>query len=129
MILPVIPLNEMEGVRLFVNQAKNDTALSLNFGIRPPESNNVSYRDLFIVLRDINEFTGEIAGIASWFIRDKTSLKFQFDQPATIEINANKKVYRFETKDDLTIAIKIKKGLMKEDPQVVFSLLPVAVGV
>jgi hypothetical protein len=128
-ILPVIPLDQMAGVTLYINQVKNDAALSINFGIKPPSENTIKYLELFIVLQDINEFTGEIAGIASWFIRDKVALKFKFDDSATVEIRGEKKTVNYETDDNQVIVIKVKKGFLKENPDIVFSQLPIGVGV
>lgn len=128
-ILPVIPLDQMAGVTLYINQVKNDAALSINFGIKPPSKNIIKYLELFIVLQDINEFAGEIAGIASWFIRDKVALKFKFDEAASVDIKGARKTIHYETNDDQVIEIKVKKGFLKENPDVVFSQLPIGVGV
>lgn len=128
-ILPVLPIDEMEGVTLSVNQKKNDTTISINFGIQAPQDTTIKYSELFIVLEDVNDFMADMAGIASWFIRDKVALKFKFDQAATIKVKSKKKDYDYETDENLNVVIKIKKGLMKEDPDVVFSRLPIAVGI
>jgi len=128
-ILPVIPLDQMAGVTLYINQEKNDASLSINFGIRPPSKNTIKYLELFIVLQDINEFTGQIAGIASWFIRDKVSLKFKFDEAASVEIKGMQKNLQYETDENFIIEIKVKKGFLKENPDVVFSQLPIGIGV
>ena len=81
------------------------------------------------MLQDINEFAGEIAGIASWFIRDKVALKFKFDEAASVDIKGARKTIHYETNDDQVIEIKVKKGFLKENPDVVFSQLPIGVGV
>jgi hypothetical protein len=128
-VLPVIPLDQMAGVTLYINQKKNDASLSINFGIRPPSKNTIKYLELFIVLQDINEFTGEIAGIASWFIRDKVSLKFKFSEAASVEILSMQKILEYETDENNMIEIKVKKGFLKENPDVVFSQLPIGIGV
>lgn len=127
--LPVIPIDQMEGVTLTINQKKNDATLSINFGIQPPLETTIKYSELFIVLKDVNEFIADMAGIASWFIRDKVALKFNFDQAASIKVKSIKKDYDYETDEDFNIVIKVKRGLLKEDPDVVFSHLPVAIGI
>jgi len=127
--LPVIPEDQMEGVTLSINQKKNDATISINFGIHPPVEKTLKYSELFIVLKDVNEFMADMAGIASWFIRDKVALKFKFDQAASIYVKSVKKDYHYETDEDLNIVIKIKRGLLKEDPDIVFSHLPAAIGI
>ena len=65
-----------------------------------------------------------MAGAMSFLAPKTSSLKFQFDQPATIEIPSNNKNHQFETNSDRAIEIKISSSLMQENPTVIFSVIP-----
>jgi len=85
------------------------------------------YKDLFIVVEDFNQFIKKMAGAMSFFAPKTSALKFQFDQPATVEISANTKTCRYDTDSDQAIEIKMSSRLMKENPNVIFSTIPASV--
>ena len=85
------------------------------------------YKDLFTVIEDFNQFVKKMAGAMSFFAPKTSALKFQFDQPATIEIPANTKTHRYDTDSDQAIEIKISSSPMTENPTVVFSIIPASI--
>ena len=68
-----------------------------------------------------------MAGTFSFFAPKTNALKFQFDQAAAIEIRADIKIYRYEIDSDLAIEVNMSSRLMKENPAVIFSVIPVAI--
>lgn len=111
--------------KLHINQPSGDVELNLTIGVNPPTSKEIPYRDLFILLEDTNVFMSEMAGALSWFTPSMDELAFTFDQPATISIKSKKKTYQFKTDKEFKISISIMRKLMKENPLVVFSDLPI----
>lgn len=124
-ILPVLDPSIAETALLHINQGKGAVAISLGASVLVPEQTEVSYKDLFILLEDTNNFMSEMAGVASWFMSDMDALEFYFDAPAIISINSKKKTYTYETDDEFNIEIDISRRLMKENPRVIFSILPI----
>jgi len=125
--LPVMAVNIAEDVLLNINQTKGSTSMSITIGVKAPEIKEVAYRDLFIVLDDANDFMSEMGGMGSWLMPSLDELSFRFDKPASIKIASKKKVYVYDSDEDNVIKIPKKKRLMKENPSVVFSLLPIEV--
>ena len=125
--LPVFEEDTAKQLALKLNQDKDALVVNLNAGIKPPSSTMMPYKDLFIVIEDFNQFVKKMAGAMSFFAPKTSALKFQFDQPATIEIPANTKAYRYDTDSDQAIEIKTSSRLMKENPTVVFSVTPVSI--
>ncbi len=110
---------------LNINQPKGAVSLSISFDFNLGNKTEHTYYDLFILLEDINDFTGEMAGMASWFIPNMDALKFIFEKPATINIVSKKKTYHFKTNKEHEISIDVRRKLMKENPKVVFSIPPI----
>ena len=125
--LPVFKEARAKQLALRLNQDKDSLVLNLNASIKSPSSTVMSYRDLFLIIEDFNNVTKKLAGAMYLFAPKMRSLKFRFDQPATIEIPANKKNYRYETDTDLVIEAKISSRLMKENPTVTFSVIPASI--
>ena len=125
--LPVFEDDTAKQLALKLNQDKDALVVNLNASIKPPSSATMPYNDLFIVIEDFNRFIKNMAGAMSFFAPKTNALKFQFDQPATIEIPANKTNYRYETNSDRAIEVKVSSRLMKENPTVVFSVIPVSI--
>ena len=125
--LPVFEDDTAKQLALKLNQDKDALVVNLNASIKPPSSATMPYNDLFIVVEDFNRFIKKMAGAMSFFAPKTNALKFQFDQPATIEIPANKTNYRYETNSDRAIEVKVSLRLMKENPTVVFSVIPVSI--
>ena len=125
--LPVFEDDTAKQLALKLNQDKDALVVNLNASIKPPSSATMPYNDLFIVIEDFNRFIKKMAGAMSFFAPKTNALKFQFDQPATIEIPANKTNYRYETNSDRAIEVKVSSRLMKENPTVVFSVIPVSI--
>ena len=124
--LPVFEDDTAKQIALKLNQDKDALVVNLNAGIKPPSSTMMPYKDLFIVIEDFNQFVKKMAGAMSFFAPKTSALKFQFDQPATIEIPGIKK-HRYDTDSDQAIEIKMSSRLMKENPTVVFSVIPVSI--
>ena len=125
--LPVFEDDTAKQLALKLNQDKDALVVNLNASIKPPSSATMPYNDLFIVIEDFNRFIKKMAGAMSFFAPKTNALKFQFDQPATIEIPAKKTNYRYETNSDRAIEVKVSSRLMKENPTVVFSVIPVSI--
>ena len=125
--LPVFEDNTAKQLALKLNQDKDALVVNLNAGIKPPSSTMMPYKDLFIVIEDFNQFVKKMAGAMSFFAPKTSALKFQFDQPATIEIPANTKTHRYDTDSDQAIEIKMSSSLMTENPTVVFSIIPASI--
>ena len=125
--LPVFEDDTAKQLALKLNQDKDALVVNLNASIKPPSSATMPYNDLFIVIEDFNRFIKKMAGAMSFFAPKTNALKFQFDQPATIEIPANKTNYRYETNSDRAIEVKVSSRLMKENPTVVFSIIPASI--
>lgn len=125
--LPVFEDDLAEQLALKLNQDKDSLVVNLNATIKPPSSTTIPYKDLFIVIEDFNQFIRKMAGAMSFLAPKTSSLKFQFDQPATIEIPANNKNHQFETNSDRAIEVKMSSSLMKENPTVIFSVIPTSI--
>ena len=125
--LPVFEDDTAKQIALKLNQDKDALVVNLNAGIKPPSSTMMPYKDLFIVIEDFNQFVKKMAGAMSFFAPKTSALRFQFDQPATIEIPANTKTHRYDTDTDQAIEIKMSSRLMKENPTVVFSTIPASI--
>ena len=105
--------------------ASHEVLLDFNVEARPPPTNEVPYRELFVFLDDVNAFTEEMAGIMSWFIRDKGVIAFKFDRPATIEVLSQKRRRKYATAGDLVIKIERHDTSQDENPPLRFSARPV----
>ena len=125
--LPVFEDDLAEQLALKLNQDKDSLVVNLNATIKPPSSTTIPYKDLFIVIEDFNQFIRKMAGAMSFLAPKTSSLKFQFDQPATIEIPANNKNHQFETNLDRAIEVKMSSSLMEENPTVIFSVIPTSI--
>ena len=68
-----------------------------------------------------------MAGTFSFFAPKTNALKFQFDQAAAIKIPADTKTHRYEIDSDLAIEFNMSSRLMKGNPAVIFSVIPVAI--
>ena len=125
--LPLFEEARAKQLALRLNQDKEALVLNFNANIKSPSSTEMPYRDLFFLIEDINKVTKKLAGAMYLFAPKMRSLKFRFDQPATIEIPANKKKYLYETDTDLVIEVKSSSRLMKENPSVNFSVIPISI--
>ena len=125
--LPVFEDDTAKQLALKLNQDKDALVVNLNASIKPPSSTTMPYSDLFIVIEDFNRFIKKMAGAMSFFAPKTNALKFQFDQPATIEIPANTKTHRYDTDSDQAIEIKMSSSLMTKNPTVVFSIIPASI--
>ena len=125
--LPVFEDDLAEQLALKLNQDKESLVVNLNASIKSPPSTTIPYKDLFVVIEDFNQFIRKMAGAMSFLAPKTSSLKFQFDQPATIEIPANNKNHQFETNSDRAIKIKMSSSLMQENPTVIFSVIPTSI--
>lgn len=126
-ILPELTQDDAKESLLHINQPKGAVSISLSVSINPPDSLQISYQDLFVVLEDTNNFMSKMMGAASLFMPDMDTLKLVFEQPATIEIASKRKTYRYQTDEDNSISLDKNSRLMSENPTVVFSRLAVSV--
>ncbi len=125
--LPLFDKERVKQITLSINQPKGAVALGLAAGFKAPEQSTVKYQSLFSALDDTNLFMKEMSGMASWLMPSMDDLLFTFDQPATIEIVTKNKTYRYQTNDELQIDITRKANLMKENPDVIFSVQPTSI--
>ncbi len=124
--LPAYTMERAERLALRINQKKETVVLDMSVNIDNPASKEIPYQDLFVLLDDINNATKKIAGALYIFAPKVKSLRFQFDRPASIDILAKKKTYSYKTDENSIIEIKSSNQLMKENPDVIFSVLPKA---
>ncbi len=122
--LPYFSEQEAQMIRLHINQDENAIGLAITTGLLPPAQSPMHYRDLFVVLDDVNAFTKKMAGVASWFVPEMDALKFTFEQPATVAIRQEDVVREYTTDNDLAIEIEKDERLMELNPLVEFSQLP-----
>lgn len=124
--LPAYTKERAKQLALRINQDKETAVLDMSVNIDNPPSKKISYQDLFVLLDDINNATKKMAGALYIFAPKVKSLRFQFDEPASIDILAKKKTYNYKTDENSIIEIESSSRLMKEDPEVIFSILPKA---
>jgi len=124
--LPIYNQQDAQALKLNFNQPEELVSLILSSTVVLPMDKTLKYTKLFEVLDDVNNFASEMAGAASWFVPNMDGLAFQFDQAASISIRTNKKLYTYNTDDDLLIEIDRSKRLMKQNPLVTLSHLPVS---
>jgi len=122
--LPLLDNEIAKTAMLSNNQQRDQVSINLSIGVDAPQQKQVPYKQLFILLDDTNTFISEMGGAAAWFAPNLDALSFEFEQPAQIIIATKKKTYKYETDDENTIEIDIRKRLMKENPTVEFSALP-----
>lgn len=123
--LPAFDPKIADEIQVCLNQAKGAVSIRVDLGVHPPSKHRVSYRELFVLLDDANDFISEMAGFFSWFIADRDVLEFKFDREATIQILSKTRPRTFKSSSDLKIAIEHHRGWMNENPDVLFSALPV----
>ena len=122
--LPVLSPAQAKGVTLHFNQPKRAVGIRLSAGMKQLETRRVNYRDLFVVLDDINDFSGEVGGLAAWLLPDMDALGFDFDSPASIDILSAGGTLQFKSNNKHRIVIDYNEQLMKENPTMVFSQRP-----
>jgi hypothetical protein len=122
--LPIIAKEIVSDVKFNVNQNSSVVAINLSIGVKTPTRKEISYKELFILLEDTNNFINEMAGNMSWFTPSMDEMLFKFSEAASITINSKNKTYLYKTDDEFEISISMKRKLMKEDPLVIFSHLP-----
>ena len=86
------------------------------------------YRELFYLVDDANLFIKAMAGPMAFLATKVDTLKFHFSEAATITIDSVAEPLTFETERDNSISVKQSSKLMEENPMVVFSIIPVAIG-
>jgi len=123
--LPLLSEDTANKTTLNISQQKDAVSIAISTGIVAPQQKDLSYTDLFVLLDDTNNFISEMGGAAAWFAPDMDVLSFKFEQPAKIIITTIKKEYTYTTDDEYNIDIKVNKRLMKENPRVIFSDLPI----
>ena len=123
--LPILSKTSAGEATLTINQEKEAVSISIDTGVSPVKNKEADYWDLFILLDDTNNFISEMGGAAAWFAPSMDALSFEFEQPATINISSKKKNYHYETDENFKIEVKVKRKLMKENPKVTFSDLPI----
>ena len=122
-VLPALSEQDAAVTQLHVSPGGDAVSLSVNASIKPPTDTRVSYRDLFSVLDDAEALMSEMAGAAAWFIPSPNTLIFRFEQAATIQVGSK----QYRTDDEMKIELKVKKSLLKSNPQMIFSHLPTQV--
>ncbi|MEI5640626.1 MULTISPECIES: DUF2987 domain-containing protein [unclassified Pseudoalteromonas] len=125
--LPILPKEQAEDVKLVINQEKGAVAISVNMDLAPITSQQVSYRELFVLLEDMNKFVDEMAGGLSWFAPNYEELEFTFGEAAKVHFHdANGNKVEFVTNDEFKTHIPLKAQWMKHNPTIEFSALPEA---
>ncbi len=125
--LPAFSEEEAEQYTLHINQPKDDVALSMSYGVAAPDKQQYSYNELFALLDDTNLFIDEMAGLGSLFAPTMEALKFEFDQPSSIEIIDKNKSRVYTTDDDGIITLEHDEDLAESNPTVLFKNLPKSV--
>ena len=123
--LPILPQADAEKTLLHSNYSKDDVGFILNTSLKPLESKELKYSDVYVLLDDINNFTEHMAGGFSMFVPSMDEIKFTFDAPATITVKDSKgKTKAYKTDDEFVIEIPKKKRWMQSDTWLEFSALP-----
>ncbi|RRS07739.1 MULTISPECIES: DUF2987 domain-containing protein [unclassified Pseudoalteromonas] len=123
--LPILPQPRADEVNLVINQEKDAVAIMVNTDIAPLTRQQVKYRDLFILLEDMDAFVELMAGSLSWLAPNFDELEFTFSEPASIQfVDAKGKTQQFMTDDEFKIQIPNKKKWMQQNPSLQFSVLP-----
>ena len=122
--LPIIGEEAAGDTDICINQPKDAAGLSIELEARPPTKKVVPYRELFALLDDVNDFSDEMAGVFSLFVRDKDVIVFKFQTPATIEVVSRRRPRTFSTSDELTIEIERHADWQAENPKIRFSAFP-----
>ncbi|TMN45649.1 DUF2987 domain-containing protein [Pseudoalteromonas sp. S2755] len=123
--LPILQQFRADKVNLVINQEKDAVAIMVNTDIAPLTKQRVMYRDLFILLEDMDAFVELMAGSLSWFAPSFDELEFTFTEPASIQfVDAKGKTQKFVTDNEFKIQIPNKKKWMKQNPPLQFSALP-----
>jgi hypothetical protein len=123
--LPVLDEEKADDVFLHVNQSKEDVTVSLYTDVAPITTTNISYRELFSLVSDMNHFTKVMANGMSWLIPSLDEIEFIFEEHSVIsftEKNGDKLVY--ETNRHNKIVVPFKQTWMKLNPTIEFSALP-----
>ncbi len=122
--LPLIDAEKAKKIRLYINQKKDDVALSMGLSVADLETEQVPYADVFLLVEDMNLFIDEMAGGWSVFAPSMDAMAFYFDDKASITIQSNGKEKTFFTDDEFQIEIDYETSWMKENPMMQFSVLP-----
>ena len=123
--LPVLEQEQAEDVMLHISHSKDDVAITLRTDVAPITQTQVSYRELFSMLKDLNHFISVMAGNMSWLVPSMDEIEFTFTQVATISfIDEKGRTKLFRSDDEHKIEIPLKKAWMKFDPKLMFSELP-----
>jgi hypothetical protein len=123
--LPILNPDKAEKTTLHLNQLEQDASISLYTDVAPITTKKVMYRDLFVLLEDMNHFTDVMAGGMSWLIPSLDEIEFRFERSATILFNTeNGDKQEFGTDKENKITIPLKKAWMKMNPELEFSDLP-----
>lgn len=125
--LPAFSEEEAEQYTLHINQPKGDVALAMNYSVAAPDKQQYSYNELFALLDDANYFIDEMAGFGSLFAPEMEALKFEFDEPSSIEIIDKNSSQVFTTDKDGVITLERDDDLAETNPTIIFKHLPKSV--
>jgi len=123
--LPVLNPDTAEKTMLHLNQLEQNASISLYTDVAPITTKKVMYRDLFMLLEDMNHFTDVMAGGMSWLIPSLDEIEFSFERSATISFNKeNGDKQEYVTDKAYKVTVPLKKAWMKLNPELEFSDLP-----
>ena len=125
--LPTLTERQAQRHSLRINQPEELVQISFSVKVLPPPTIAMRYRELFYLVDDANLFIKAMAGAKAFLTPEVDALKFHFAEAATITIDSSLKPLTFGTERDNSITVKQSSKLMKEDPMVVFSIIPVAI--
>jgi hypothetical protein len=124
--LPLFEKTRAQHIHLNINQDKESVGIAVTTDLMIPQEKVVHYNDLMVVLDDINEFAGEMAGAWSWMMPDMDQLKFVFASNATITLKTTNNPTVLHTNKDFEIVLKNSRKLRRLNPLVEFSISPKA---
>ncbi|MFY8299073.1 DUF2987 domain-containing protein [Pseudoalteromonas sp. SS15] len=123
--LPILSQADADKTLLHSNYSKDDVGIAITMSLKPIESKELKYSEVFLLLDDVNNFAEQMAGGFSMFVPSMDEIKFTFDAPSTISVKDSKgKTKTYKTDDEFVIEIPKKKRWMQSDTWLQFSALP-----
>lgn len=125
-----IPKNESwreNTLTLISNQPKGTLQLEVAFNAHAFESTNTTYGDLVSLSDQFNEAFTALAAQRDLTPKDVKGLTFQMPLGSTVTINSAKRPVELKANAAGLVIIKLNPALTRENPEVVFSEIPLGV--
>lgn len=124
---PLLKQDVGNNAEVVINQPKGTISMKLTAGVKPIQSLQVPYDELFGVLDDLETVASELVGLPSWMLPDVDYLEFYFQSASTINllgVNINE---FYQSNAENIIKIERDSELYKQKAKLIFSGLPMEV--